>query len=203
MDELTSAQRGALDAIKASRGPCPSAETLIEYQGLGDDDRARHGAHEHILICSRCQLVLLGLNEPSRAWLAEARQRVGGLMLPLAAILVLGVAFTILARRGGSLDPPAETVRGTEIQSIAPIGSVDKVTQFSWQSPLAATRYRVTVRRGSDQIWQGETTGLQIDAPSAAFESGVEYQWIVEAIDREGDVRMTSPPQTFTSIRRR
>jgi hypothetical protein len=33
--------------------------------------------------------------------------------------------------------------------------------------------------------------------PPGVIERDVQYEWLVEAIDREGNVRMTSPPQRF------
>ena len=82
--------------------------------------------------------------------------------------------------------------------SAALIGTVDAGVEFSWQSPIQPDRYRVTIRRGSDRVWQTETTAFRAAPPAGVLETGVEYSWQVEAIDREGDVRMTSPPRTFT-----
>jgi 4-amino-4-deoxy-L-arabinose transferase-like glycosyltransferase len=194
IDDLTDEQRGALGALKVARGGCPAAETLIAYDALEESARARHAAHAHIQICSRCQLVLLHAAEPTAAHAPSSLKW----LLPLAAILVLGVAVTMVNRGGESVDPPVDTVRGTEIQAIGPVGSVDAITEFTWQSPIRAERYRVSVRRGSDRVWQTETSALRAVAPSGMFERNVEYRWQVEAIDREGDVRMTSPPQPFT-----
>jgi hypothetical protein len=190
-DRLTGQQQGALGRLTAARGEHPSAEVLLDYDELAPPDRERHAAHDHIVICSRCQLVLLHAAEPvqkpsSIRW-----------VLPIAALLVRGLTLTLVNRRGGSSDPPLETIRGTEILPTSPIGSLDLVTEFAWQSPIRAERYRVTVNRGSELVWQGETNALRLAAPAGVFESNVEYRWSVEAIDREGDVRMTSPSQVF------
>jgi hypothetical protein len=192
MDDLTPDQRGAIEALKAARGPCPSAETLVAYEALSAADRARHPAHDHIAICSRCQLVLLHAAAPATAPSSPLRW-----MLPLAALLLVGVAGVML--RGGGVPPSTgvETVRGSEIQALGPIGSVDAVGEFSWQSPIRAERYRVRVTRGADSVFYGETAALKIAASAELFEPGVEYRWSVEALDQDGDVRMTSPPQTF------
>jgi hypothetical protein len=192
-DQLTSDQRDALDALKASRGACPSAETLVDYSELSAGDRARHPAHDHIAICSRCQLVLL--HTGSETVVSASRVR---WFLPLAAAVVLAIGATVIWR-AGALAPavPAESVRGTEIQPVAPIGSVDAVSEFSWQSPIRAERYRLKVMRGSEQVWTVETNGLRITAPAGLFDANVEYRWTVEAIDREGDIRMTSRAQSF------
>lgn len=197
-DDLTPDQRGALDALKFARGSCPSVETLLDYAELSADDRARHSAHDHISICSRCQLVLLHSAEPAVVTISGARW-----WLPLAALLVLGVAGSIVWR-SSALAPsaPPDTVRGTEIQLLDPVGNVDAIKEFSWQSPIAADHFRVSVTRGSDQVWSAETKTTRI-APTVALNEGVEYRWRVEAIDREGEVRMTSPSQSFTYSRRK
>jgi len=126
--------------------------------------------------------------------------RVGGWLLPLAAVALLAVAVTLIDRRDGTLVPPGnDTVRGTELQPTAPAGAVEMIREFSWQSPIRAERYRVIVTRGSTVVWQTETTGLRVaPPPSGVLERDVQYEWQVEAIDREGNVRMTSPPQPFT-----
>ena len=196
-DDLSSEQRGALDRLKASRGSCPPGETLVDYEALSPADRAAHSAHDHVSICSRCQLTLLHMAEPE----VEQPSRLSW-MLPLAAITVLAVGFTLLAPNFRSNTPP-DIIRGHELQAVAPIGAVDSITDFSWQSPILADRYRIKVMRGSEEVWRGESRSRRIEAPSGAFDANTEYRWTVEALDREGDVRMTSPPQTFTLSRRR
>jgi hypothetical protein len=199
MDDLRPDQRGALDALKTSRGSCPPGETLVEYEALAAADRGRHPAHDHISICSRCQLVLWHSAEPVKTT-SSVRW-----FLPLAAVLVLGVAATVVWRAGAF--PPAgsgvDTIRGTAIQPLAPIGHVETINEFLWQSPIRADRYRVRVTRGSDHVWSGETNALRIEAPAGVLDANIEYRWTVEALDREGDIRMTSPSQSFTWSRRR
>jgi hypothetical protein len=120
-------------------------------------------------------------------------------LLPLAAAAVLAVAVTLIDREGVKPAAPGnDTVRGTDLQITAPAGAVDMVREFSWQSPIRAARYRVIVRRGATVVWQAETTALTVaPPPSGVLERDVQYEWQVEAIDREGHVRMTSPPQPF------
>ena len=202
-DELTPAQRDAVAALKATRGACPPAETLLEYGALNADDRARRPEHAHVQICSRCQLVLLHASEPAVA--AAPSPSITRWALPLAAVAVLAFGLMLvnpLDRQGGSSGARGgETVRGTELQVTAPAGAVEIIREFSWQSPIQAARYRVIVRRAggsAEIIWQGETTGLSLaPPPSGVIVRDVQYEWFVEAIDREGNVRMTSPPQPF------
>jgi hypothetical protein len=117
-------------------------------------------------------------------------------MLPLAAVAVLAVGLSLVDWRSDR-GTPTDTVRGSEIQAIAPAGTVAGVSAFSWQSPIRSDRYRVTVRRGADQVWQAVSGTTRIMPPPAIFEKGVEYTWQVEALDREGEVRMQSPSQSF------
>ena len=208
IDDLSPAEREALGALRASRGACPPAEALVEYESLSAADRERHAHHAHIVTCSRCQLALLHMAEPagalptetSEARRAGARTRVGGWVLPIAAVVVLGVAFTLVDRSGGTSVPPETggTVRGTELQITAPAGAVETIREFGWQSPIRAERYRVIVRKGPTVVWQTETTTLSAAPPPAGIiQRDVQYEWQIEAIDREGNVRMTSPPQPF------
>jgi hypothetical protein len=192
IDDLSPAERGALGALRASRGACPPAEALVEYASLSAADRERHAHHAHVVTCSRCQLALLHMQEPRSSSMLKWA-------LPIAAIAVLGVALTLVDRRGGTSVPPETgTVRGTEIQITAPAGAVEIIREFAWQSPIRAERYRVVVRRGSVVIWQTETITLSAAPPPAGIiQRDVQYEWQVEAIDREGNVRMTSPPQPF------
>ena len=198
IDDLSPAERESLDALRASRGACPPAAALVEYESLSATDRERHAHHAHIVTCSRCQLAVLHIQEPAQSssmlkW-----------VLPIAAVAVLAVSVTVVNRNvrsavapGAEADPP-ETVRGTDIQITAPAGAVEIIREFAWQSPIRAERYRVIVSRGSTLVWQTETTGLSAAPPPAGIiQRDVQYEWRVEAIDREGNVRMTSPPQPF------
>jgi hypothetical protein len=120
--------------------------------------------------------------------------------LPLAAVAVLGIALTFVDGGRPAIAPAHEgdAVRGTELQAIAPAGASEMLREFSWQSPLGADRYRVIVRRGTTVVWQTETTAQRVAPPeTGTIERDVQYEWQVEALDREGNVRMTSPPQSF------
>ena len=208
-DDLIPAQRESLETLRSSRGPCPPAAALVEYEASREAERARHPHYAHIQVCSRCQLALLHMAEPSAAAADPSHVVVDAVnqyrrirlavLLPLAAVAVLAVAITLNDRQGGTpVAPGIDTVRGTELQITAPAGAVEIVREFSWQSPIRAERYRVIVKRGTTVVWQTETTGLTVaPPPSGVLERDVPYEWQVAAIDREGNVRMTSPPQPF------
>jgi hypothetical protein len=202
-DDLTAAQRQSLNDIRASRGACPKGETLVEYEALGAADRERHPEHGHIQLCSRCQLALHHMADRSAAVVAgvnEGRKFKLAFVLPLAAAALLAFSLTLIDRRGATSVPAGvDTVRGTELQATAPSGAVEILREFAWQSPIRAGRYRVIVRRGPTVVWQTETTALSAaPPPPGVIQRDVQYEWQVEAIDDEGHVRMTSPPQPFT-----
>jgi hypothetical protein len=193
-DDLSPAQRESLEALRAARGACPPAEALVDYEASTAADRERHRHHAHIAMCSRCQLAVMHIAEP-----AVTRSAMAKWLLPIAAIVVLGIGVTLVNRQAPAVAPPDDTIRGTELQVTAPAGAVEIVREFAWQSPIRAERYRVIVRRGSTVVWQTETTGLSVAPPPAGvIQRDVQYEWQVEAIDREGTVRMTSPPQPFS-----
>lgn len=197
-DDLSPAQQASLDALRSTRGLCPPAQALVEYAALTESNRAGHPSHGHIVACSRCQLALLHMQEPERStdWVRW--------VVPLAAVAVLAVALTLVNRGERTGSAPADqadlanTVRGTEIQIMAPAGATELLREFTWQSPIRADRYRVIVRRGATEVWRMETTATRLAPPAAGtIERDVQYEWQVEALDREGNVRMTSPSQSF------
>ncbi len=188
--------RDAVRALRGGRGPCPPADTLVEYHERSEAGRQSHAAHDHVQICSRCQLVLLHLEEPQ----APSRS-VQRWALPLAAALALAVlspfVYRSLAPSPAPLARP-DTVRGTDLQPVAPVGDVRELREFTWQSPIAATRYRVRVYRGAVEIWSATSDTTRVSSTPPRLEPGVEYAWQVEALDREGAVRLQSPRQPFT-----
>ena len=183
----------ALRSLKEARGPCPGADDLVAYDALAVEERARHPIDPHVQICSRCQLVLLHMNDAE----AYAGVRIWSvrMVLPLAALLALAIGASYFYR--AAAPAPPDTIRGTEIQPMSPLGSAAGLPTFEWQSPIQAARYRVTVRRGSDTIWTLESTAPRLVPPASAHLPPGEYSWQVEALDREGVVRMSSPPQRF------
>jgi hypothetical protein len=198
-DDLSASQQDTLRELRAARGACPPAEALVEYGDLDAGARARHSIHDHVTICSRCQLVLLNLEE------AEAEGapavRTGGTyrwLLPLAAMLALAIAAPVLYRLLSTTpDDRVDTVRGTEIQPIAPIGEVGAPVEFVWQSPIQATRYRVVVSEGTRIVLTAETEGTRHSPAPGTLRPGISYRWRVEALDRERSVRMSSPETAF------
>jgi hypothetical protein len=190
-----------LKALRHVRGECPPADALVEYQALAPSDQAAHAIHDHVQICSRCQLVLLHLDEPETAASTPSsftwRQ---AWALPLAAALVLAVLGPYIYQRfTPATDRPAEpeTVRGTELQPVAPVGAVSELREFRWQSPITTPTYALRVYRGNTEIWSATSSTTTFSSALPSLLPDVEYTWQVDAIDREGVVRMQSPRQAF------
>ena len=191
-DDLTPPLADAVRALRNQRGLCPPPEALVEYESRPAAERARDEIHSHVQVCSRCQLVLLNLDEP-------VVRPMSRWLLPLAAVLAL-VALTPVMYR--ALKPPpavVDTVRGTELQPIAPVGDIAALGAFEWQSPIRAAKYRLTVYRGSQSVWTTESGETRVARPPAVtIDPGVEYTWQADALDAEGIVRMSTPRTAFT-----
>ena len=196
----------ALRAVRATRGACPPAEALVAYDGLDSTARPSHAIHDHVQVCSRCQLVLLHLTPDEEAhagmdatagrtapWWSEARWG-----LATAAVIVVGFVVFFFSQPALAPQPQRIAVRGNELQPVAPVGHVPQVTMFVWGSPLAGVRYRLEVYRHDRLLASVETTNQAMPADALpAFEPNVGYAWQVHAIDAEGTVRMSSPRQRF------
>ena len=196
-EDLNADVRDTVGSLRAARGGCPDGAALVEYHERAGPDRQTHAVHAHVQLCSRCQLVLLHLDEPQTM---SARRPAW--IVPLAAAIALAV-ITPFVYRGMKPPPPPDTVRGTDLQPVAPVGGVRELREFRWQSPIDAVQYRVRVFRDGTEIWSAMSTTTYVAPDGAArLERGVEYSWIVEALDREGSVRLQSPRQSFTILPR-
>lgn len=120
--------------------------------------------------------------------------------LPSLALAVAALAMAIACgdRDAAPVQPAAPIAVGTELRLVSPLGSVEQIREFAWASPIPADRYRVAVRLGPDVVWEIETADVKVSPPLNVFVRDVEYRWQVQALDREGHVRLTSPSQPFT-----
>jgi hypothetical protein len=80
---------------------------------------------------------------------------------------------------------------------IAPEGTVhaDTIVRFAWHSVRGAVRYRIDVTRPdgigvASAATLGDTT---IDVSTLALTRGVDYRWIVTAIDNKGQTSRSAP----------
>jgi hypothetical protein len=65
-----------LHLIRETRGLCPSAEAIVEYEELQRGARLRHRIHPHVRSCSRCLLLVQQMTEPS-GWRKAMRKMFG------------------------------------------------------------------------------------------------------------------------------
>jgi hypothetical protein len=167
-DDLSSDLAALVGALKTERGPCPSESALVEYRALSAEDRIHAPIDAHVRICSRCQLVLLHLDD------SDARGVPFSWRWAAAAALVLALVVPMMYQRFGT--SPPETIRGTDLQVVAPAGQVDAVTAFEWLSPIRADRYRVRLLRGGQEIWSATTdaTRLPVAVDAPRLDRGVE-----------------------------
>ena len=82
-----------------------------------------------------------------------------------------------------------------------PTERLSKAEEFAWQSPLAAARYRVTLRDSDGAaVFTGEVSASPF-LPDRALRSqlrpGQKYSWQVESLDAAGKVIAQSVPITF------
>jgi hypothetical protein len=198
-DDLSPSQQDALRGLRAARGGCPPAEALVEYGDLDAGAQARHSIHEHVTVCGRCQLVLLNVEQAEADGAAAMpTSRSYRWLLPVAALIALAIAGPALYRFIAR--PPADrtgSVRGSEVTPIGPAGEISAPIEFVWQSPLQSVRYRVIVLRGTQPVWTAETAATRMSPPPGTLQPGISYRWRVEALDREGVVRMSSPETAF------
>lgn len=131
--------------------------------------------------------------ETTASWLGWLRPAYA---LAAAAVVVLAVLWVTTP---GSVGPD-DTVRSSELLSLAPTGATNSL-EFRWASPFAAPRYRVVIRdAGGALVYSGETatSPLVVDAGSRGkFATMVEYSWTVSALDTSGEVIAESKPRGF------
>jgi hypothetical protein len=125
------------------------------------------------------------------AWLRPAYGLAG------AALVVLAVVW--LSTPGAGPDDGG-AVRSSELLAVAPVGATN-ATEFRWESPFEATRYRVSIRDGNDGLVHFATVTasplLLDDQTRRRLKAGESYTWQVEALGRTGDVIAESKPATF------
>jgi len=143
--------------------------------------------------------VKVGYQVPSRS--ADAgrswRRRT---LIALAAAAALIVAVTVPYLRDTREARDAITVRGDAIQALAPIGSVERGTEFRWSATAAAARYRLDIGDTTGVLFAVTTTATSARLPAAggpALIPGTDYWWMVTALDATNREVASSGRQTF------
>jgi hypothetical protein len=120
--------------------------------------------------------------------------------LPLAAAALLAVALLPWGRRNPVIEQPDVQVRGSSIELLSPVGRVAPPTAFRWTSPIAAGRFRLTVRDEAGAVVHESTSPLEQAAVPPGLRPGARYSWTVEALDAAGEVLARSSSQTFMVV---
>lgn len=125
------------------------------------------------------------------AWLHHPAVRFAGATAAIVAVIWIATP---------TVNDPDDAVRGSEVLLVSPTGS-SAATEFRWESPFDARRYRVTVRDGAgDVIYRTEVSSSPArldDQARARLTAGSSYVWQVEALDESGEVIAGSKPAAF------
>lgn len=117
--------------------------------------------------------------------------------LLLAAVVIPPLFRT--ASESGTI--PAET-RGGDVRLIEPSGEVRAPFEFRWASPVAASRYRVSVFGAGHRVIYTESSRIErLPVPPdlrARLSQGGEYTWSVDALDAADSRIVVSSRQPFT-----
>jgi hypothetical protein len=118
-----------------------------------------------------------------------------------AAVVLIAVAIPILRRSRPAVIPDEGGIRGTSLQPLAPIGTVEPPVEFRWRSPVRAARYVIEVRdEGRRRLFslssEAETVTLSAER-LAALAPGETYWWEVVALGPDGEEIMRAPPRAF------
>lgn len=118
-----------------------------------------------------------------------------------AAAILLAVIVPAIREPATPADPVDGAIRGTSLQPLAPIGTVDPPVRFRWASPVEAARYAVEIRDERRELLLVLSTETEsVDLPRdelARLTRGRTYSWEVVAIDPGGDTIMRAPPRSF------
>ena len=115
--------------------------------------------------------------------------------LRYAAIAGVIVVMAVLWMTMRPVNEPPQPVRAV------PSERLSKAEEFAWESPLAAARYRVTLRDSAGAVvYTGEVSEspfLPDKNLRSQLRSGAKYSWQVASLDAAGTVIAQSVPITF------
>ena len=111
---------------------------------------------------------------------------------------VIAGAVVIIAVLWMTMRPVNETPRPVRA---VPTERMSKAEEFAWESPLAAARFRVTLRDADAAVmFSGEVRESPfVPDPTlrSQLRAGQKYSWKVESLDAKGTVIAESVPITF------
>ena len=198
-------QRGTANRRDAARVGCVPPEALLAVVEQQGSEEERLASINHAMTCADCgeELELL---RATRVVRDRARIPHGGFALAASLVLVAGLGYYTLARRG-SPEPAVDSavMRGVtgDIQLVSPAGDVQRVDSLVWRSMPGVTSYVVEVRREDGTlVTRATTTDTSFVVPdSARVAPGNDVYWTVSARLSDGSelrsaarrVRVTTP----------
>jgi len=198
-------QRGTANRRDAARIGCVPPEALLAVVEQQGSEEERLASINHAMTCADCgeELELL---RATRVVRDRARIPHGGFAVAASLVLVAGLGYYTLARRG-SPEPAVDSavMRGVtgDIQLVSPAGDVQRVDSLVWRSMAGVTSYVVEVRREDGTlVTRGTTTDTSFVVPdSARVAPGNDVYWTVSARLSDGSelrsaarrVRVTTP----------
>jgi hypothetical protein len=121
-----------------------------------------------------------------------------------ALVLAVGLGYRTLYSPSPSLPAPPqnETVRGSEVEVVAPVGEVLEIPgELRWAPVPGAVSYRVRLSAVDGTVlWDGTAAAPPVRLPAevgAGLHRAVVYVWTVEALDANGARLAGSEPVRF------
>jgi len=184
------AERSMARAFDDARGAAPDVEADATWI-VSRLERAREAAKDSARPASR----------------AVRRRHTPTWGLAAAAVVILAVAVTLLARRSVAppLPPPVDgptATRGSLVEVLDPVGEVAEVpAALRWVAVAGARAYRVRVLEVDDVVvWEATVGAAETPLPEttrSGLRRGVLYRWRIEALDARGRVIGDSGPVEF------
>lgn len=210
---LTPQERRALEA-HADR--CPACAAERDLATLFDAGPAESGAspEDVAFIVSRLEKASpvrpAGRNSgsPRVVPFPGRSRRFSASLVRLAAaavlLLAVGLGYRMLNHPSPSLPAPPqnETVRGAEVEAVAPVGEVPEIPgELRWEPVPGAVSYRVRLSAVDGTVlWDGTAVAPAVRLPAevgARLHRAVVYVWTVEALDPSGALLAGSEPVRF------
>jgi hypothetical protein len=134
-------------------------------------------------------------------------------LLPLSAILVIGLGVFVVSRKSQEPDLRADAghgpaiYRSEEIEVSSPVGEVAKAPAIlQWKSFEGSAEYKVSIMEVDEvPLWTGQTNDVILTIPNAIRAKmlpGKPVLWRVTALDSQGRVLATSQIQRFSVQRK-
>lgn len=125
---------------------------------------------------------------------------------PRAALVAAAATFLLAIavpwfRWSGPVSWRDGGIRGSTLQPVSPIGTVEPPVRFAWTSPVRASRYEVEVRTSDGRlVARFSTTREQLEltpTEQQRLEPGRRYTWIVAAFVADGEPMLRTPAREF------